>query len=217
MGKLRHSLLFRFSLIGLVLFIALAVSLAVYLGWSLKRQMVQSTVGEARTLADTKLLPAMPGGSLAQPLEGNDYEQFLRFIQQNTDTKRTARVKVWNRAGQVVFSTERAQVGQVFPVKPALGEALGGGIGTSLAEPHDLEHEGETVVGTLLEVYVPVRGPDGQVLGAFEVYRYYGSVAQMISRHQRTVYLGVGVSFAFLYIALLLVLRVAGARNIIDK
>jgi hypothetical protein len=217
MGKLRNSLLFRFSLMSLLVFIALAVFLDLYLGRSLKDQMLHSTIEEARFLAEVKLFPALPGGGLAQPLEGSDYEQFLGFIQQNIDPERTARVKVWNRAGQVIFSTDRAQVGQVFPIKPALGEALSGGVEAVLWVPYDAENEGERPLGALLEVYVPVRGPGGEVLGAFEVYRYYEPMAQMIAQHQRTARLGVGVSFAFLYIALFLVLRVAGSRYMTNK
>lgn len=87
------------------------------------------------------------------------------------------RVKVWTADGTVVYSDEPALIGTTFGLDAEELDAMATGrIEAEVSDLSQPENELERPYGTLLEVYLPIRTPSGDVL-LFEAYHRYGLVA----------------------------------------
>lgn len=97
-------------------------------------------------------------------------------VQERVLSDRVVRVKIWTRAGQLVYSDEPRLIGRRYQ----LGEDEIGALRsqTTHAELSDLsrpENSFERGHGKLLEVYTPIRAPDGTPL-LFELYERFDSI-----------------------------------------
>jgi len=87
------------------------------------------------------------------------------------------RVKIWTNDGRVVYSDRGELIGRKFDLSGEERDAIGAT--TPIAEVSDLdrpENRSERLQGKLLEVYYPVRTPNGQVL-LFETYQRFSAVS----------------------------------------
>ena len=98
------------------------------------------------------------------------------LVQTRVLSDRVVRVKVWNTSGKIVYSDEPRLVGRQFAPKADHAQALRlGGISSEPADIDGPENRFERASGRLLEVYLPVRMPDGRQL-VYEQYETYDSV-----------------------------------------
>lgn len=83
------------------------------------------------------------------------------------------KIKIFNTEPRVIYSTDPKAVGKLDPNNASLAKALAG---TPVSkherkeEIWDLDDE-ERIDVELVETYVPVYGPDGKIIGSFEIYR----------------------------------------------
>ncbi|HEV7622690.1 MAG TPA: ATP-binding protein [Amnibacterium sp.] len=118
-----------------------------------------------------------------------------------------ARVKVWNRAGRIVYSDESRLIGSTFGLGDDEQAALkSGGTHADVSNLDQPENVYDRSNGPLLEVYRAVHTPDGTPL-LFEVYFKYDAVRADAGR----IWLGfaavTGVSLLLLLLGLLPVFR----------
>ena len=100
-----------------------------------------------------------------------------RIVNERVLGDRVARVKLWDASGRVVYSDEPRLIGSRFALEPSKREVLT--TGATRAERSRLagpENRFEQGLGELLEVYLPVRAPDGTPL-LFETYQRRSEVA----------------------------------------
>jgi two-component system, NarL family, sensor kinase len=87
------------------------------------------------------------------------------------------RVKLWEADGTIVYSDESLLIGERFPLDDdhlaVLASGTVSGAVSDLDHPENQFEQGER----LLEVYVPVNGPDGEPL-LYEAYFLYDGVAE---------------------------------------
>lgn len=86
------------------------------------------------------------------------------------------RVKIWRSDGRIVYSDEPRLIGSTYPFRSDEAAALRNGL--IKAEVSDLakpENRFERQYGKLLEVYLPIRAPEGRLL--FEAYYRYDAVS----------------------------------------
>lgn len=161
-------------------------------------------------LISTRLTPA----DLETPMSGDRLEAFDQFVRSDILSSRIARVKMWSRDGTLIYSDARAEIGEAFPDDDERDAALNGKTTSNIQTPSNAESEGESGLGTLLEVYTPIRlSGSNEVLGAFEVYEFYAPVAAQVAETQRYIQLGLAGGLAFLYLVLLGIVE-GGARTI---
>ena len=87
------------------------------------------------------------------------------------------RVKLWTAGGRIVYSDEHALIGQRFPLGADERKILArGGVAAEESDLSRPENRYERGGGDLLEVYLPVRTPDGRRL-LFESYQRFSSIA----------------------------------------
>lgn len=182
---------------GVVLLMALAIPVIVLLsGYGIYRvyqqhivrsaeeeavQLSKILIGEQRDLLFTD---GPDGGSVlyVDPMYRDTLDRRLRqFLQ----AFHIVEIKVYDRQGRVLFSTDPAIIGEVDQDNPRLGRALAGTADSHLERKgslRDLDRETRLDVD-VVETYVPIRSA-GQVVGSFEVYLD-------TSRYRKDIYSGV--------------------------
>lgn len=99
-----------------------------------------------------------------------------RVVQERVLNDRVVRVKIWTRAGKLVYSDEPRLIGKRYQLGDDEVDALVSN--TTHAELSDLsrpENSFERGQGSLLEVYTAIRAPDGTPL-LFELYERFDSI-----------------------------------------
>jgi signal transduction histidine kinase len=158
--------------------VVLAVALALSAGWLSRRAALDEAVRDARVttelLAASVVQPAVDDGLLEGGAAAVD--RLDRIIRSRVLVGDVLRVKMWDAAGTIVYSDETRLIGQQFALGEDERQILDrGGVE---AEPSDLqkpENVYERPLGRLLEVYTPVRTPDGEPL-LFEAYYSFDQV-----------------------------------------
>lgn len=141
-------------------------------------------VGERQAITDVRTTTVLRAQGIVEPaiddgvLSGD--EAALRRVD---DAVRSAvldedlvRVKLWSADGTIIYSDEPALVGARYDLGDDEVEAMA--TGRIEAEVSDLtkpENRFERSFGKLLEVYLPIRAPGGEVI-LFEAYHRYGLV-----------------------------------------
>jgi signal transduction histidine kinase len=159
----------RFAVAGLVALAVLAIG-----GTLVLRDLAESeAVEDARRLATLAgrgvVEPALTDAAFAgRPLA---LEELDTVVQERVLSEDVVRVKIWAPDGRIVYSDEPRLVGRRYPLGADEREALAEG--TTEAELSDLsgpENVFEREEGSLLEVYLPIRTPDGRQ-ALFELYQ----------------------------------------------
>jgi len=164
----------RFAVAGLV---ALAV-LAVAGGLVLRQLSEDEAVDDARRLA------TLAGRGVVEPrftdaaLDGRPaaLAALDRAVQERVLSEDVVRVKIWAPDGTIVYSDEPRLIGRRYPLGADELEALGAGVTdaelSDLAKPENAFERDE---GSLLEVYLPIRTPQGRP-ALFELYQRQGAI-----------------------------------------
>lgn len=118
------------------------------------------------------------------------------------------KVKLYNRLGITVFSTEAAQIGDSRLDNGGFKAAMNGGVFS------ELTHRGEMAAfdRTLREVdvfatYLPLRSPDQTVNGVIEIYQDVTPHFRRLNFNQWLMFAGVFAAFALLYLGQFVVVR----------
>ncbi len=146
---------------------------------------VMRRIGASEAIRDAKRVTRLAGEGIVEPnltrgvLSGDPaaLQALDRVVRARVLRDGIVRVKLWTADGRIVYSDEPRLIGARYAVDPADREALRSA--RVEAEVSDLsrpENRFERSQRKLLEVYLPIRGPDGVRL-RFEAYERFGSVA----------------------------------------
>jgi two-component system, NarL family, sensor kinase len=139
----------------------------------------------SEAVRDAKELTRVAGRGIAQPairrgLYTGDPKAIAaldRTIRRSVLQDPVVRVKIWTWKGRILYSDQPRLIGQTYPLGDEETEAMRKG--RTNAEISDLakpENRFERRYDKLLEVYLPIHGPDGRSL-LFESYSRFSSVA----------------------------------------
>ena len=182
MTLLKQNLLAQFSVAGFLVMAAIGAVVFVILSIQIEKGAVEALTQEAVGASSGHILNAITKEDLQTPMTGDRYDAFYDYMQQNIVSERTARVKLWSTDGTVIFSNDKAGVGERFPQKPNFLTALGGANSIEIKMADDAENEREKFLGTLMEVYTPIVFPgSNEPDGVLEIYQYYAPTAAWIS------------------------------------
>jgi len=126
------------------------------------------------------------------------------------------KIKVFNNETRIIYSTDSKIIGRLDPNNAKLAVALGGmpiSKYESKDEVWDLDDEERKNV-EIVETYVPIRNPDGRVIGSFEIYK---DVTYDLLRADRTlVRAGVVLSVTVLGVFTVLMFVIHRAARVIN-
>ena len=143
--------------------------------------------------------------SLTQPEEARRLHASVLELMRDTSV---IRVKIYNRIGSTVFSTDARQIGESRLDNPGFRAAISGTIASELTHRDSMN----SLDGTLSEVdvlasHIPIRGKDHSVEGVFELYQDVSPFVSQLHRNMWLVTGGVALVFAALYLMQFLVVR----------
>jgi signal transduction histidine kinase len=146
---------------------------------------VARRTGTSEAIRDAKQVTRLAGVGIVEPnltrgvLSGDPsaVHAFDRIVRARVLRDGIVRVKLWTADGRIVYSDEPRLIGAHYSVDPEERDALQAG--RVEAEVSDLsrpENRFERSERKLLEVYLPIRGPDGGRL-RFEAYQRFSSIS----------------------------------------
>lgn len=167
----------RFALAGLVAFALLGLILLLLLSKIATSEALRSAREGARLAGYGIIEPAVSAGLLGSPETAAPEIALLdELVTTRVLSERVVRVKIWTLDGRIVYSDEPRLVGMTYTPKADHAEAVETGeIGAEIASTKGPENEFERESGQLLEVYMPMRAPDGTPL-VYEQYETYDSI-----------------------------------------
>jgi two-component system NarL family sensor kinase len=170
----------QFTLMGLFAFAVVGVATAVASRRVGEREAITdartTTLVKAQTVVEPVVLDGLPGRDPAA------VSRVSEVVDSQVLDRSLVRVKIWSRAGQIVYSDEPRLLGQTYGL--GLEEMAALDRGQVVADVSDLstaENQYERQWKKLLEVYLPIRTPSGERL-LFEAYFRYDAVASAGSR-----------------------------------
>jgi two-component system, NarL family, sensor kinase len=142
-------------------------------------------VGRDEAIRNAKEVAELAGRSVVEPaltpgvLRGDPaaLARFDRVVRRGVLGGRLVRVKIWDEHGRIVYSDANALIGSRYALGADELDVLAKG--HTVAAVSDLsrpENRFERHFDKLLEVYLPIRGPNGERL-LFETYERYSSIA----------------------------------------
>ena len=168
---------------------------------------LEATQALVRVLEEERLIPP-----IGDHLTGEAYDAFDRVVRDGLLGGENLRVKLWNTSGEIVYSDLRRLVGRRFEIQSDLRDALTGSGAIEISDLTEEENAFDRRLGDrLIEFYVPVTGPTGGVIGAFEIYQDFGPLASHLTAIRVAVWIAVG-SGLFILLVFLLLLFSATAR-----
>ncbi|MEA2494303.1 MAG: hypothetical protein QOJ29_2214, partial [Thermoleophilaceae bacterium] len=212
-GLGRWTLLRKFTVLSLVCFAALGIALSQLLAHQIEHRALSNTVASAQLLSSTIANGQLrPGDLTGAPMDPARRRALDATFAQARAQDRIARLKIWSRSGQIVYSDDHAAIGRKFEVEDDLREAFEGNTHSAISHGHAAEQVGERHLGALLEAYVPLRfgSSQGRPAGAFEIYMPYAPVAAGAARDVRKVYALVAGGLTLLF---LLLYRIVGRAS----
>lgn len=118
------------------------------------------------------------------------------------------KVKVYNRLGSTIFSTDSRQIGESRLQNPGFRAAISGLVSSELIHRNNIDtFEGQLVEVDVLSSYIPIVGKDHSVEGVFELYQNVTPFVAQLNRNLWWVTAGVVLVFAALYLMQFLVVR----------
>ena len=194
------------------------VVLGVVLARVLQAQVEGRTLAEetraARLIAHIGIQPRLSPRGVRRGLTPGEIHDLDRQLRTAAVKQDLARIKIWNAHDTVIYSDDHSLIGRRLEPSDDLEEALDGHPQQAAIvnpTPHS-ETAGEVGLGTLIEVYVPLRfAAAGRPAGAFEMYLSYRPVAGAIARDRKEVALLIAGGLLLLWLALYRI--VAGASR----
>lgn len=203
MRRLKENLFLQFLLISFVVMMGIGLAVAILLANAIQSRVITTLVDEATVVASGRLLRTITPSDLEVPMTGERYRQFHDFVQESIISEQIAQVKLWSKDTTLIYSNISTEVGQKFPDNEDLLKALRGQATASIEAPEKLETESERLLGTLIEVYVPLIFTNTtEPQGAFEIYQFYEPTARQINDLRRLTFTLIGIGLLVLYGAL---------------
>lgn len=158
-----------------VLLVLLALALAAGEGFWLSRvygsardRDIAAKKTEVAALIRERAAGVISSEDFTYPL--NDAQQALfRNLFTRIQSPVIVRMKVWNEDQVVLWSNLPEIIGQKFPDNDEVKDAYRGEVVLAIEE-QKAEHVSERQYASLAEIYVPLIGPAGKVIGVVEIY-----------------------------------------------
>ncbi|MCY0097074.1 sensor histidine kinase [Hoeflea ulvae] len=193
----------RWSLARRFIIMALCLSAVgtVFLGTWVSEKIEQTA--RARDAASAGIYVAHLVSPLVQSLQNHDslsesrIEALDRIVQTPALKLRVVSMKVWNRNGTIVYSTNKDAIGEVYPIEGALKGALAGVTTSDFSGPEEESLREFERHPTLLEIYTPILSRrTGDIIAVAEFYEDAASLAKDLGSAQMQGWLVTGVVLA---------------------
>ena len=204
------SLLRKFSILSFILLVTFAFILSWIIQQKLEKYALQLVADDAAVQVVSHIDKNLTAADFPGPIHPDRALQLNKLMREYIIVDdNIVRVKIWNRAGVVIYSDMKDLVGQQFPMNKDLEKAFQGESAfeiSSLDREENVAEHGQ--FSRLFEVYVPIV-PVGssQIVGVCEIYKTLSGVDYRIKEMRTTVWTSAGVGFLVLYLSLFVLVR----------
>lgn len=202
--------LIRFGLLALLPVVALGVVIGQQLNASIQQRSLASARTSATLIVQAGVQPLLTPQELTDGLTVDQIGQINDRLAGAALSDQERRLKVWNRAGTVVYSDNPALIGRTFAIDEDLRSALQGIPSANITDGHDEENSGDNLPGPLIQVYVPIvfRG-NLSPSGAFEIYLPYAPVQAAIDSDSHQLYFVLAIGLSIFYVSMFPIVALA--------
>lgn len=194
----------KFAILSLVAVAAIAFAIAFFGGRTIEPRMEDAAGKAAASALGSAVEASLAGADLSGPLPSWVEAELGTLVQQSSSSG-TLGLRLWNYASEVVYSSDAERLADAPPERAGLAAALEGQIVTS-ARPGVGESSGPDFSrDEVLVTYVPLGAG-----GILEIQQDYAVIAADVADARRSLYVGVGVEMAGLYVVLQLLMWVGG-------
>jgi len=137
----------------------------------------------------------------------------LQSLFNDLKNRNTLKVKLWNKDGKIIYSTDESLIGKTFQKKASLKSALAGRADTEIVDTrvHPENKFDQKDFLKAVETYIPVKPPDSKrVEGAFEIYFNLEPLIKTVNQENIVVLPGLVI----FYLILLMIIRLASSMLI---
>ena len=190
--------------------VALGVVIAQELNADIQQRYLATGRTSATLIAQAGVQPLLTEAQMTSGLTPAQIAAMDLRLQGAALSNEVRRLKVWNRAGTVVYSDNPALIGRTFTIDDDLQEALEGTASASVTDGHDEENSGDNLPGPLIQVYVPlVFKGNLNPSGAFELYLPYAPVQSEIDTESHQLYVILAIGLALFYASMFPIVALA--------
>jgi len=209
MGPNSLGALARFGLLALVPVVALGVVIGRELNVDIQARYVDTARTSGTLIAQIGVQPLLNREELSNGMSPAQIAEIDARLQ-GAARQDVQRLKIWSPAGTIVYADYHPIIGKTFEIEEDLAEALEGHSSADISDGHAPENAGDTLVGPLIEVYVPIVFPgESSPRGAFELYLPYGPVQAAINDELRQLYIVLAAGLTLFYASMFPVALVA--------
>jgi signal transduction histidine kinase len=211
------SLTQRVMLASLVILVAGMYGVGRWVGQQIEAGVVHRTAATTALYVDSFVAPLLQELAERDGLNDEHVAALDNLLRNTPLGEDIASFKVWDAGGRIVYSSDPALVGAVFPMQGGLEQAWHGEVAARVSALEDEENDRERQSESrLLEMYSPVRlrGTD-QIIAVAEFYQRVEDLEGDIATSQRSSWLVFGAGTLVMY--LLLAGFVRQTSNTIDR
>jgi signal transduction histidine kinase len=183
------------------------------IGWWIGKQVEEGVVhriGSVTALyVDAFVGPHVQSLAKNGALTASDLAMLNADLNETMLGQKIISLKVWDRSGRVLFSTDPDVIGKQFPIEEGLEVALTGSIYSEISIRNaDEQKEHGQPLPRLIETYTPIHEDrTGKVIAAAEFYERPDELDRLAGEAQRSSWLRVGATMIAMYLCLFLLVR----------
>lgn len=215
-GRLNFSR--QFVVVSFAVLLTGMISIGTWLGHQIETSAVNRAAAIATVYVESILATQIPAGASGGGIDSEVRAALDRVFVEGPLRRKVVRFKLWDRNGTILYSSDKAQSGDRFPVDGLLAAAFAGTVQSRISDLGDLDNASERAHWSeLLEVYVPLRtGANGRVGTVAEFYHSTENLGRDIRAAKRRSWVLVAIATAAMYLLLLGMVRRAN-NTILDQ
>lgn len=185
----------------------LAVGMVIIGAWvtrQIEGGVVDRTAATTALYVDSLVAPPLQDLAESDALTAESIDRLDWLFADTPLGKEVAVFQVWDPTGRIVYGTVPSLVGQQFPVKDELAQALAGEVSADIGQPEGAaDLPADIPRDDLIEIYSPIRSRStGEVFAAAEFYYATDALAGDVAAAQRRSWLVVGGVTLVIYLLL---------------
>ncbi|MEQ1535720.1 MAG: ATP-binding protein [Burkholderiaceae bacterium] len=211
----RLSLSKQFLMVSFPVILIGSLAVGWWIGNQVKASVMQRMGSVAAVFVDSFIAPQMQVLSKQTELSAEQIADLNKDIKESMLGQKIVSLKIWNRQGRVLFSTDPTVIGKTLNIEKSLVAAFDGKISSEVdirTTAEQLQH-GQPMP-RLIETYTPIReNRSGRVIAAAELYQQPEEIDRLANAAQLNSWKWVGSIMSLMYLCLFVIVR-RGSKTI---
>jgi signal transduction histidine kinase len=213
-----QSLSKQFLMVSFPVILLGSLAIGWWIGNQVKESVVQRMGSVTALFVESFISPHVQALANRTELTSDEIKILNTDLKDTILGKKIISLKIWNKSGVVVFSTDPTVIGKKFQIDDGLADALTGKIFSEISirtAAEQLDH-GQPMP-RLIETYTPIHeNRSGRVIAAAEFYQQPDEIDRLANAAQLRSWTWVGSIMTLMYFCLFILVR-RGSKTIDDQ